>query len=620
MKRDPFEGDVSKATLRKWLIQFKDDEIPIIKKLLASFDYYSVKKSFSLLGKLHMSIFGTRTPPFERTWFVPVGSVSRSGDAIAYFYRKQNGIPPDRFVSLERLPEIAADPGDTVVFLDNFIRTGRQACSVWAQLPESIKGSSRTVFAVLVGFKKGIERIKNETGFEVRVLKTMTKSDLPLSRNSRVFVDEKERRRASRVLTDYGKKLFPKYNEIYGRSHLLLGFFYSAPEVTSPIFWSTQDGWMPLLPGGRSFWDSSVYGDSAEDIMTHQHSPSQKRLTLATEELEKYNLPEDMAVKIIREYGNIVIYLVLAPILKELDVDTEALSHLLDVTRLLRELEEEKAPVKTSVLLVPFDHDPRTLGDFYLTSTLKLNDKDNLMALAKITTPYDSAVVVQPDGRVLGNCLFDFDANVVDSFLPPRFHTLAYSTWLSGGILFFFPGDGAESIFHKGRRILKRRQASWHQQPPDLSGELLQLSTRHSIDAKTLESLFQIALRLTDDGLGALITIGDHEEVLRHCEAPRESAFTVKELNIGLNNDSAIISLMKQDGATIISSNGKILRYMTQIMPPAGTEGQAEAGRGKKHNTAVKISTITKALCIAVSVSGTISVYANGKRVLYLVG
>jgi DNA integrity scanning protein DisA with diadenylate cyclase activity len=47
---------------------------------------------------------------------------------------------------------------------------------------------------------------------------------------------------------------------------------------------------------------------------------------------------------------------------------------------------------------------------------------------------------------------------------------------------------------------------------------------------------------------------------------------------------------------------------------------EEEVGKGSKHSTAAKISKVTEAACIAVSVDGRITVYSEGKVLFKMMG
>ena len=135
-----------------------------------------------------------------------------------------------------------------------------------------------------------------------------------------------------------------------------------------------------------------------------------------------------------------------------------------------------------------------------------------------------------------------------------------------------------------------------------------------------MQEVFRLALRLSDQGKGALLTVGDHESVIRMSDPPKTEHMEWAEMHLGESRDEAILGLMSQDGATIASGNGQVVQGMTFLRPPAGTDAEEEIGKGSKHSTASKISKVTESVCIAVSVDGRITVYSGGAIAFKMMG
>lgn len=125
---------------------------------------------------------------------------------------------------------------------------------------------------------------------------------------------------------------------------------------------------------------------------------------------------------------------------------------------------------------------------------------------------------------------------------------------------------------------------------------------------------------MSDEGIGALITVGDHENVLKICDPPNTSHIRWMPTYLNRTSDEAIMGLMSQDGSTVISKDGSMVQSMTFLRPPVGAEGEEEVGRGSKHSTAAKVSGITNAICVAISVDGRITIYSRGKIAFKMMG
>jgi len=230
------------------------------------------------------------------------------------------------------------------------------------------------------------------------------------------------------------------------------------------------------------------------------------------------------------------------------------------------------------------------------------------------------AVVIKTNGEIVGDCVFKSVDETVDYFLPDRYHKAANTSIKSKSLLFLFGGSGRILIFHNGYRILSHRDASWHLHSIELNRGIKSLCNEHSIDISVLQEILRIAYRMSDEGLGALITVGDHENVIKICDPPKTSHIHWMPIYLNRISDEAIMGLMSQDGSTVISKDGSIVQTMTVLRPPAGAEGEEEVGRGTKHSTAAKVSGITNTICVAISVDGRVTVYSRGKIAFKMMG
>ncbi len=623
---NPFDGDVSDEAIIRWLNQFKLDERPIIEKLLANFRYYSFKKVNSLLRVLHAGVQNALQLPSEKVWFVPVGYVSKSGAAVAYFYRKQNNVPQHRFISTRDMLSVQLPNETAVVFLDDFIGSGHQATHVWQTIIEpnlSAVLPCPIVFGAIVGFEKGIEHLKANTKFRIVVADKISEADLPFSIQSKVFDDEGEKQRANAILQKYGEILYSRYPLGYAASQAILGFFYSTPNNTFPIFWVTKAEWHPLLPHGESFRDPEYLIGPPPGLTRGIASETPERPIIESTELDKYNIPVEMAVKVFSEFRSSPIFLILAPILRSLKIDETTFSAILHLISELKYAEHEKEAVCSSILIVPDRCDPDFLGEIFVDATpgLALADMPKVISFAHLVNGFFGAVIIKFNGEVVGNCLFKSENGNVDPFLPKRYRKAAVASLKAEGLLFLFGGNGRVSVFHDGNRILSHRGASWHLHTSELNRGIKSLSKEHSLDIKALQEVLRIAYRMSDEGLGALITVGDHENVLNISDPPKTGHFHWKSMHLGLTGDEVFIGLMSRDGATIVAKDGSIIQGMTFLRPPAGAKGEEEVGRGSKHSTAAKVSEVTNAVCVAVSVDdGRVTVYSKGHIAFKMMG
>src|SRR2546426_681456 len=128
---NPFYGDVTDKAVAEWIEQFEDSERPIINQLLKAFRYYGSAQVAKLVKRIYQDVLASSVNSRSGFWFVPVGYVAKSGSIIAYYFRVQNELREDQFISPADLAALPLRENNSVVFLDDFLGTGNQATQVW---------------------------------------------------------------------------------------------------------------------------------------------------------------------------------------------------------------------------------------------------------------------------------------------------------------------------------------------------------------------------------------------------------------------------------------------------------------------------------------------------------
>jgi hypothetical protein len=254
------------------------------------------------------------------------------------------------------------------------------------------------------------------------------------------------------------------------------------------------------------------------------------------------------------------------------------------------------------------------------SAEITLASTKEILSMVQIIRGSEGALVTKPSGKVLGSVIFRNSSSSSYPLIPAQYHKAARASLDARGLLFFFSGNGRAAAFYQGNRILVYRAASWHLQPSEIELGINNLANTFNIDTVALSAVFRIASELSDQGHGALITVGDYSSVLVLSEPPKAGHMQWNEMNVASSEMEAVLGLMRQDGATIIDSSGNVIQGMTVLRPPADAVGVLEVGKGSKHSTAAKISGATKCLSIAVSVDGQITVFGKGEVVFKLMG
>lgn len=621
-----FDNEISEEKIYSWLCQFKNNEIGYIKKLLNNFRYYSSRKVNGMVEELHKIILKETNLPLDKILFVPVGYVAKSGSAIAYFYRMQNNLKEEQFIAASDINEISLKNMEAVVFLDDLIGSGHQAFEVWKQLLEPIALNNghiiKFIFATLVGYERGIKYLQENTGYKIYVVEPIPESSILFNSESRIF-EENEYEKAKEVLNSYGTILYESYPLGYAKGKGLIGFFYSTPNNTLPIFWSTENNWKPLLPRGNSFRDPKYLVGPIHGLPSNIIHNSPTKVVDEIQLLDKYDIPEEISVSIFSEFKKTPIFLILAPIIKHLSIEPNTFSDILKIITTLKNTKHEKETITTALLITDYknqqQYDKR--GEYVIKSTnTKSNEFAKIVAMANLVNGFTGTVVINNIGDVLGTYIYDSSEKIHDPLLPERYLSAAKFSLNSKGLLFLFAGDNRVSVFNQGKRLLSYRNSSWHYYTSKIENVAENLSIKHSVISDVLKRVLKIAFQMSDEGKGALICIGDHENVLKYTDPLEAGHFDIERINIKTVNDNAIIGLLSQDGGTIFSSEGILIQTMIFIRPPAGTKGHEETGKGSKHSTASKITTITNTVSIAVSVDGQITIFTNGEVYFKMMG
>lgn len=143
------------------------------------------------------------------------------------------------------------------------------------------------------------------------------------------------------------------------------------------------------------------------------------------------------------------------------------------------------------------------------------------------------------------------------------------------------------------------------------------------VDREVMESLLKILFEIHLEGregkrVGTLFIVGDTEKVLQSSKQLVINPYHNQEEGIRtlLNKENweSLKEFAQLDGAFIIDSRGRIIsagRYI--IVDP---EVQTTGGLGGRHLAAASITYATEAVSFALSSSGTVRIFRNGKVVL----
>jgi DNA integrity scanning protein DisA with diadenylate cyclase activity len=202
-----------------------------------------------------------------------------------------------------------------------------------------------------------------------------------------------------------------------------------------------------------------------------------------------------------------------------------------------------------------------------------------------------------------------------------HFRHLAAISRLCDAIVFSIPRGGRQArVFADGQLVGRYANGAWQpEKTAQIDASVEKLASQQKLDLALLRRLLRCAFKLSERNQGAILLLGDADEILRRSDSPEiRNIAKLAEVHISELSDEELIALARQDGATVIGADGLLRGSMILLRPAASTQVRVGAGRGARHSSAAKMSAEVDCIAITVSHDGPITVYAGGRRVLSL--
>jgi hypothetical protein len=259
---------ITPEDVRAWLDQFiGPDAQRLMFKILEGLRFYSGQVISEKLSEVHSLIVrgelsrGQAGRQLRRSDVLVsyLDGAGKSGPEIARKYRTVSGIVSDNIVEQSALRDAISNKSPrALVFVDDFVSTGRSASEGVARLPEAViellgRQSVRVGFVCIAGFEDGLKFIQN--AFKAREIRarvhagdTLSEGDRVFSQQSTFFSGETERTRAEEIVARQGKQLERSHPLGYENAQAAIVFDGSCPNNTLPILWAERGDWIPLFP------------------------------------------------------------------------------------------------------------------------------------------------------------------------------------------------------------------------------------------------------------------------------------------------------------------------------------------------------------------------------------
>ena len=269
----------------KWLGNFKPDEHINAMFMLSKFMYFGNETIRELMVRVYEDLYrrpivysirknngNIKDSSFieaeynkilDRTRFLGIGNPSESSAHLLYFFRQENRLKRDLFISPHELFAHDASGGqitakmalggiDRIVVLDDFCGSGDQATKFHNEFVKFIKENNQGVmlaYYALFAIEEGLGKVKDLLFDDVESVFVLDESYKCFSDRSRFFEGEKAefKMQCKNISEAYGKKLSHRNPLGYKDCQMLLGFHHNTPNNTLPIFWSEGGGWEPFF-------------------------------------------------------------------------------------------------------------------------------------------------------------------------------------------------------------------------------------------------------------------------------------------------------------------------------------------------------------------------------------
>jgi hypothetical protein len=135
-------------------------------------------------------------------------------------------------------------PDHTIVFLDDIVGTGKQVCDGWrTTFQELAAGAGRTFLVVVAAYKKGRDRVHQETQLQVFAPHLLGERFNIFSRDCPHFSEAEKA-----TILKYCLRASAANPKGRGECGLNVVFYHRCPNVSIPLLHMTNGGWKGLFP------------------------------------------------------------------------------------------------------------------------------------------------------------------------------------------------------------------------------------------------------------------------------------------------------------------------------------------------------------------------------------
>lgn len=241
---------VTEERIDRWLKQFRKKDKDLAARVLDAVEFIThaqIAAGFrSILNSLPGWNIDERFRRGKWRFVTFTSSAGESGDTMLHQFRLANNMTNRRFNSLfvykSDLLREALGPDDTVVFVDDFSGSGKQACDGWKVVEELLPGKPTTYLILVAATATAISKIAAETNFTLYPYNTLNNSDNIFSSRCGHFTGEEKE-----VILEYCRRVDRHNPKGFGECGLVTVLAHNCPNNTIPILHSNTDRWEGLF-------------------------------------------------------------------------------------------------------------------------------------------------------------------------------------------------------------------------------------------------------------------------------------------------------------------------------------------------------------------------------------
>ena len=247
-----YRTPVTNGMIELWLRQFARADQDLAARILDAVLFITTKHIHTCFRDLLDSLPGWSAAKSKRKgrwFFVPFsGSVGESGDSMVHTFRMATSMSKKQFNELfiHRSELVVNNPGpeDTVVLIDDFSGTGKQACDSWKQIfAELLTGEPRVLLMMVAATNRALDRIAAETEVEPVCGTTLRQRDNLFHPECNHFTDAEKA-----AILRYCEKADRREPKGFHDSGLLIVFAHRCPNNSVPILHASSNQWQGLFP------------------------------------------------------------------------------------------------------------------------------------------------------------------------------------------------------------------------------------------------------------------------------------------------------------------------------------------------------------------------------------